>query len=614
MCGIFGSTFEYSDTLIRAKLERIKFRGPDNVSFQKQDGVTLGHTRLSIIDLDYRSNQPFNYAHLRIVFNGEIYNYQYLKNKLIKEGYNFTTLSDTEVICAAYLAYGANCVNHFNGMFAFVIYDVINNTFFGARDRLGKKPFYYYDDHSGFEFASQPSVIAEGKKLSIDPEAINAFHFWSCIPNSTCIYKGVKKLPAGCYFTYKVDNQDLKITRYWNIDYKWSEKFTGTYNDAVDQLQDILEDAVKIRMNADVPLGVFLSSGIDSSLIAAIAASHHKSVKTFNVRFDEKGFDESEASQKIAAHIGTNHHTIDCTYQEGIQMIEGFSKYYDEPFADSSALPGMLLASHTKPYVTVALTGDGGDESFLGYSRYNWMRKIQPFYNCPLILRKAMGWFLSLSPNYRHKLLAMGMVQKDLAQLYIKICSGMDHSYMLDPEPAFAQIDRFWLYNRRKPLLERISDYDLKTYLNNDINTKVDRGSMAYAIETRSPLMDHRVVEFAQSLPTSFKMNKLVQKRILKDILFKKVPAEYYNGPKSGFSVPLEKWFRNELKEYVLDTLTPQKLTNIPGINVSATMQMIGEHMDGKWNRAPRIWSLLVLSQWLESQVKVSTPSNALVL
>lgn len=190
----------------------------------------------------------------------------------------------------------------------------------------------------------------------------------------------------------------------------------------------------------------------------------------------------------------------------------------------------------------------------------------------------------------------------------------MDHSYMLDPEPDFAQIDKFWLDNPHKPLLERVSDYDLKTYLNNDINTKVDRASMAYAIETRSPLMDYRVVEFARSLPTSFKMEKQVQKRILKDILFKKVPAEYYNRPKSGFSVPLEKWFRNELKEYVLDTLTPKKLANIPGINVGATIKMIGKHMDGKWNRSARIWSLLVLSQWLESQAHVNTPSNALML
>jgi asparagine synthase (glutamine-hydrolysing) len=208
----------------------------------------------------------------------------------------------------------------------------------------------------------------------------------------------------------------------------------------------------------------------------------------------------------------------------------------------------------------------------------------------------------------------MGLAQKDLTQLYIKICSGMDHSYMLDPEPDFAQIDKFWLDNPHKPLLERVSDYDLKTYLNNDINTKVDRASMAYAIETRSPLMDYRVVEFARSLPTSFKMEKQVQKRILKDILFKKVPAEYYNRPKSGFSVPLEKWFRNELKEYVLDTLTPKKLANIPGINVGATIKMIGKHMDGKWNRSARIWSLLVLSQWLESQAHVNTPSNALML
>ena len=357
-------------------------------------------------------------------------------------------------------------------------------------------------------------------------------------------------------------------------------------------------------MNADVPLGVFLSSGIDSSLVTAIASAHHPDVKTFNVSFNEKGYDESEAAGQIASFLGTNHFTIDCNYKEGIDMIETYAHYYDEPFADSSAIPGLLLAKHTKKYVTVALTGDGGDESFLGYDRYRWMGNIDTVFKTPLVLRKAMAWFVGLSPNYRHKLIAMGVKQTNIETLYIKLCGGMDHPWMLEPSDAASGVNYSFLSNNHKPLLERISDYDIKTYLNGDINTKVDRSSMAYAIESRAPLMDYRVVEFARSLPTAFKMQGKIQKRILRDVLFERIPADMYNRPKSGFKVPLKLWFKNELKEYVLDTLNKEGLRTIPGIDAPKAELLIAEHMAGKWNRTQLIWSLLILKQWLQKHTE----------
>jgi asparagine synthase (glutamine-hydrolysing) len=599
MCGIYGSTIPYDDFLIKEKLLRINFRGPDFSAFERSENIILGHNRLSIIDLDERSNQPFTYLHLKIVFNGEIYNYQEIKNELLKNGYHFHTNSDTEVICAAYLAYGENCLNLFNGMFAFVIYDDHKKTLFGARDRLGKKPFYYQLTNNEFEFASQPSAISLGKNLTVNSKAIEAYLRLNCIPESLCIYNGIKKLKAGHYFTYRIKSAIMTINCYWDIDYAWADKFEGTYYEAKETLTGLINDSVKIRLNADVPVGIFLSSGIDSSLVAGIASGLKQNVKTFNIKFNEAGFDESYFASSIASHFKTDHHIIECNYQDGIDLIDKYSYYYDEPFADPSAIPLLLMAKYTKPFVTVALSGDGGDELFLGYKRYEWINKVEPLYRYPSVIRKSISWFLSLSPNYRHKLIGTGLQQKDIPALYIKIASTMDDTWLLNTDTT-SDYNDFILNNKCKPLIERLSDYDIKNYLNDDINTKVDRATMAFGLEARAPLMDYRIIDFANRLPSAYKLdNKLGQKRILKDILYEKISSKIYNRPKSGFTVPLKTWFRKELKDYVLDNLDLHKLQDIPGIKASKTMQMIDMHMAGKANYATQIWSLLILNQWL---------------
>lgn len=613
MCGIYGSTLKYSSQTVERKLAQINFRGPDFTSFSQQDDIVLGHNRLSIIDLDIRSNQPFAYQHIKIVFNGEIYNYQELKNELSKKSYVFKTNSDTEVICAAYLAYGADCVKKFNGMFAFVIYDRIKNELFGARDRFGKKPFYYSHSGKSFEFASQPSEISYGRNLNIDDTAIQDYLFWGYVPEPKSIYREVKKLPAAHSFKFALLTGDLKITNYWDLDYGWENKFTGTYNSAKSKLEELLADAVNIRLFADVPLGIFLSGGIDSSLVAAMAVKQVDKVKTFAVKFNEKGFDESIYAAKVAQHLGTEHHTITCNYFEGIQLITEFSKYYDEPFADPSAIPSMLLSKYTKKHVTVALSGDAGDEAFLGYHRYNWINKVDFLFQLPLAFRKTIAGLLSVSPMYRHKLIAMGLSVDTIENLYLQMFSGMEKSWLTNVPNIDENLLRI-LNNPLKPLLERISDFDIKTYLNGNINTKVDRASMAFSLESRSPLMDYRVIEFSRSLPTNFKFENGTQKRILKDLLFEHVPASYFNRPKAGFSMPFKTWFRNDLKAYVLDVLTKKELQNIPGINVRRTLEIIEEHMSGKWNRSTQIWKLLVLVQWLKNEkLNRSTPSNFVV-
>jgi asparagine synthase (glutamine-hydrolysing) len=602
MCGIYGSTINFSDEVIRQKLAVINFRGPDYSSFIHTPDVILGHNRLAIIDLDHRSNQPFSYLHLKIVFNGEIYNYLSIKSRLMKDGYAFNTGSDTEVICVAYLAYGQDCLIHFNGMFSFVIYDEKNKTLFGARDRLGKKPFYYSHNGQSFEFASQPSQLKISRKFNINQQAVNEYFIFGYVPDPNSIWQEVKKLPAGNSFIYNLSSGSLIIHKYWDIDYDRENKFNGNYHDAKFILNELIHDSVGIRMNADVPLGVFLSGGIDSSLIAAIASQKASKIKTFSIQFNEKDFDESKYAKMVANHLGTEHHTIECNYQEGLDLINGFSSYYDEPFADSSAIPTMLLSKHTKKHVTVALSGDGGDEAFIGYTRYKRIKAMNALFLLPLSIRKLIASLVNFSPNYILKLIALGISIKDIESLYIKMFGGLENSWILDPDIGMNYEYTDIFKNSQKSILEKVSDYDIKTYLNGDINTKVDRASMAFSLESRAPLMDYRIIEFSRSLNTNYKYSFGNQKRILKDVLYQYLPSKIFDRPKAGFTMPFKDWFRAELKEYVLDNLSYSELQNIPGIHVRRTQEIIQEHMSGTWNRYPQIWKLLVLSQWLKKQ------------
>lgn len=600
MCGIYGSTIPYSDSIVFEKMNRIKFRGPDFTGIQRYENVVLAHNRLAIIDLDIRSNQPFTYQHLHIVFNGEIYNYKEIRKDLEQKKYHFRTNSDTEVICASYLEYGKDCVKKFNGMFAFAIYDSRNNEIFGARDRLGKKPFYYSVGDRGLEFASQPSQLSISNNFQVDERAIEEFLVYGYVPEPQSIWKQVRQLSAAHCFIYNIDTKEFNVSEYWQLDYAWNEKFIGSYDEAKQILSNLLTDAVKIRMNADVPIGLFLSGGIDSSLVASIASKEVSNVRTFSIKFNVKGFDESPYAAQVANYLGTHHSTIECNYEEGIDLIENFGTYYDEPFADSSAIPTMLLSKYTSQHVTVALSGDAGDESFLGYHRYKWIKQVKPLFKASESFRKALAHCINLSPYYKHKLIAMGISMKNVEHLYVKILFGnMENSWVKNQDIAKYDYYTDLLIQSSKPLLERLSDFDIKTYLNGDINTKVDRASMAFSLESRSPLMDYRVIEFAKSLPTNFKYQGNNQKRILKDILFERVPSSFFNRPKAGFTMPFQHWFRNELKEYVMDNLTKERLKNIPGIHVNRTEEIINEHMTGKWNRYPQIWKLLVLSQWI---------------
>jgi asparagine synthase (glutamine-hydrolysing) len=611
MCGIYGTTLKYSEQQIKEKLKRTAFRGPDKMGWQfyKNDShqITFGHNRLSIIDLDSRSDQPFTYYnHIHIVFNGEVYNFKSIKEILIKKGYEFRTSSDTEVLCAAYLEYGQDCIDHFDGMFAFVIYDEQKQLFFGARDRLGKKPFYYYHNGKSFEFASQISSIQmHMDDLTISEKAIAYYLAWGNIPDPQSIFNEIKKLKAGHKFTFDLNSGQFKSEPYWDIDYKNERPYQGSYEDAKKELDQILRETVSARLFADVPVGVFLSGGVDSSLIASMATQTSSTkVKTFSVKFNEKGFDESKYAQQVADHLQTDHNVIECNYDEGIDLIQDFCHYYDEPFSDSSAIPSMLLAKHTKKQVTVALSGDGGDESFVGYHRYNWAKKGSVFYKLPLPIRKIGASVLELTPNYRLKVIAQALRYKDQNEVYLSAMTGVDQSFIKTTHNNRDVDELKYLVHDNKNFYERITDFDTKTYLNWDINTKVDRATMAFSLEARAPLLDHRVVDFANSLPTEFKFHKGVMKRILKDVLYESVPKHIFDRPKAGFTMPFSRWFKEDLKEYVLSELDDKSLKSIPCIDVEKVQFMIKQHMDGSWDRYPLIWKLIVLKQWLHNNGK----------
>lgn len=599
MCGIYGSTILYDEKIIEEKLKIIGFRGPDFSAYKYfNNAVVFGHNRLSVFDIDSRSNQPFTYFGVSITFNGEIYNFTELRESLESKGYTFKTTSDTEVICAMYLEYGEDCVKHFIGMFSFVIYDIDENKLFGARDRMGQKPFFYYLKDNHFEFSSNLKQISNNKNLEINDETcLNYFYFGYFIDPETP-FKDIYKLEPGNRFIFCLNKNKLKITQYWSLLESHNEVITN-YESAKQELKILLKNAVSIRLKADVPVGLFLSGGIDSSLISALAKEFKSNVNTYSIKFLEKQFDESEDSKKIANHIGTNHHTFVCDIQKGKELIKSFYKYYDEPFADVSALPTMLLSSQVKNDVTVAITGDGADEFFLGYSRYKWMKQIQPIYKIPYVLRCLVSKIGRLIPNYKLKMLFKGIGYKNLEQLYFGLLTTFKSEH-LHSDHNFDVKNRFENYFKNNDLLKACSIFDMQVYLNSDINTKVDRASMAYSLETRSPFMDHRLVEFSMRLPTKFKIKNNQTKFILKDILEEYVPRELFDRPKKGFGVPLESWLKKDLKPLVESSYAYFKELKINFINYSIFDNYLEEFYSNKANHSVEIWRMLMFVLWLQ--------------
>ena len=608
MCGIFGTTRCYERSIIKKKLELMNFRGPDHTGMEvirTQDGetLTLGHVRLSIIDLDSRSNQPFVYTDdISIVFNGEVYNFLELKKQYLRD-VTLRTESDTEVICAMYEKYGLDSVKLFNGMFAFVIYDRRKNLMVGARDRLGKKPFYYWHEGKDFEFASQPKVIKYANDFHIDATARQFYLLQGVIPDPYSPFEEVKKLRAGKCFTFNLASGKLDIQTYWDVDTN-SCGFTApkSYDEAKQMVKDLLFDAVRLRLNANVPVGTFLSGGIDSSLICAIVSKFNKDLCAYTAGFDNQQFDESHFAVDVARSLGVPIKVCPCTGDDLMNVFNDYITYFDEPFADDSLIPSSLVAEKARQDVKVILGGDGGDELFYGYPKYEWTKARLHQYQKPYWLRKLF------TPYFKHKggkEEVMQSTQHDYADVYRSLgmfCYDMGGAEKFDRITlGKQQPDMKYLQNKQRGILA-YSDYDMKTFMN-AVNQKVDRATMRCSLELRSPIMDYRVAEYSRLLPYAYMINgDLGLKRILKDILYEMVPRDLLDRPKRGFVPPTKDWFRGELKEELLDIVSHDNIKQlIPELDADKFIPLRNDFVKGKEINSRMLFTIYTYIMWYKT-------------
>lgn len=593
--------------------DAIAHRGPDANGYFMNECVGLGHRRLSILDLSSSANQPMfsTCGRYVIVYNGEVYNFKEIATELksIKPHLNFKTISDTEIILEAFAQWGDSCVNKLNGMFAFSIYDKQNEEVFVCRDRMGIKPIYYYWDGENFVFASELKALKQlNNKIDfkINAVAINEFLHLGYIPEPHSIYEHIQKFPAGTYL--KIKDKKLSFTNYWNSINKIETEIETDYNKTKQTLKQLVESSVKYRMISDVPFGTFLSGGIDSSLVTAVAQKYSdKPVNTFSIGFKEGKHNEASFAKNVAGHLKTNHHEFIVTEKDAIDLVSQLPTVYDEPYADSSAIPTMLVSKLAKQYVSMTLSGDGGDELFLGYGAYKWAERLNnPVTNIflkPLSLvfsqmgngYKRVGELLNYKSETAKKSHIFSQEQYFFSRPEIKELMNLEYYREINLNDNYKNLQRSLSAGEEQAL------FDLNYYLKDDLLVKVDRATMHYSLETRVPLLDYRIVEFALNLSPQLKIHNGVSKYLLKEVLYDYVPKSFFDRPKRGFSIPLSKWLKNDLK-FLVDTYLSESMVKKHGVvnypQVEQLKQQFYKHnIDYLYNR---IWLLVVLHQWLE--------------
>jgi asparagine synthase (glutamine-hydrolysing) len=596
MCGIYITNIPFSIEEVQSKIETIQFRGPDSTGIEKKGDLIFGHLRLAIVDLDERSNQPMCFEELTIVYNGEIYNYKAIKAELIALGHSFQTTGDTEVLLKGYKQWGEKIIPKLNGMFAFAIYNATTNKLFCSRDRLGVKPFYYSWNNGKFEICSQLRPICQNKKLN--ESAISMYLDCTYIPSPFTIFEDVYKLPPGNNLEIDLNTKSYAISKYWDLEPVKISKLT--YDEAKEKLHTLLQDAIKIRLQADVPFGTFLSGGIDSALVSSIASKiSNEPIHTFTIGFEDQKYDESKIAKQFASIIQSKHIQTICKPEDITKLIPKLVYVYDEPFGDSSALPSLLLNKTAKQHVTMALSGDGGDESFLGYNHFDWVSKFKILLKIPYSIRFLISKLLLFnSLGKRTEPLKRILKTKSKYDFIAGIFVGYN-SLLLNRNLEW--LSHYYGFKKgSEDLHQATADLNIKLWLENDSNVKVDRASMAYSVEIRSPFLDYRIVEFARTLPVSFRYEKGRKKRILRDILKEYIPEAVFNQPKKGFSVPMDSWIRNELKEEFTQNLSDSFLNQVPNLNVSKFKKMFQSHLAGKQDYSSYIWRVYVLSKWYQ--------------
>lgn len=636
MCGINGMIAaanmpkqEIQDLLakIDAMNDCIFHRGPNDDGLYVDERLAFGMRRLAIIDLSQGKQPIFNEDKSAVItFNGEIYNFKELRSDLEARGLQFATHSDTEVILKLYEVYGNQCVNYLDGMFAFSIHDKKKNKVLIARDRFGEKPLYYAKRGQsivwGSELKSLTRLFPDLKQISI--EALNVYLALTYIPAPLTIFKTVNKLEAGYWMEINTDTLELKTEKYWDIDINAAKsKETISYEEAKKHIRELLFKSVERRMIADVPLGVFLSGGVDSTIIAAIM-SHisDKKIKTFSVGYANKRYDESARARQIAEHIGSEHHEYILNYEELLGSLDRIILNYDEPFADASCLPTYFISSKTVEHVTVALTGDGGDEVFGGYNKYllhTYGKKYQDA--LPAFVRNGLVRPLIQSRFFRGKdsksrlakirkmiesiqsdtltnhlnIIALGFKQEGMEQV-------MDNKYILDYKKILNKYIAFPEEGNHDKI--KLARYiDKQTSLEGDMLVKVDRASMLCSLECRAPLLDHKLMEYTYRLPDEYLLQGSNKKRILKDTFEDLLPQGFFNAPKSGFEIPIAYWLRNELKADLLATLGENNLNLHGYFNTKFIARLIEEHLQQNMDHSWQLWTIFCFQKWYNKEI-----------
>lgn len=608
MCGIGGFVSEeLNQSHLDAFLLHQKHRGPDAYGkyYDYENRVGLCHNRLSIIDLTESANQPMHSEEDRysVVFNGEIYNYLELKEELT--AYSFKTNSDTEVLLAGFKEWGPTFVTKLIGMFSFVIYDKHTQELWVYRDRLGIKPLFFYQDEKTFAFSSElhPLTVLFKKKLSIDKNSISDFLHLGYIPEPKTAWVQLLKFPAGHYACVK-NKQITNITAYWTASDLITKDVITDENEAKNILKIEIEKAVERRLVSDVPFGTFLSGGIDSSLVTAIASQKtNEKLKTFSIGFEDKNKNEAPYARAVAEHLQTDHHEFIVNPKDIEELLTEITTSYQEPYADSSAFPTMLVSKLARQHVTMTLSGDGGDELFHGYGAYTWAERLN--HNYWRVLKAPVSTLLSFGDN-RMKRVAKLIDFPNNGSLNAHIFSQEQYMFTAKEVSKLRNTNYSFQYKspkvaRKLSSAEEQALFDLNYYLKDDLLTKVDRASMKFSLEARVPLLDHNVVQAALNISPSLKMKNGEQKYILKQLLYDYVPKPLFERPKQGFSIPLNKWLRNEHR-YLADLYLSKSFINRYGIIDYKCVEKLYNNF--YFNNADylynRVWLLIVLGMWLE--------------
>ena len=622
MCGIVGivkNSGAIDPALVHRMSDAIRHRGPDDEGFYIKDSVGLGMRRLAIIDLK-SGQQPIHNEDRTawIVFNGEIYNYRSLREHLEKLGHTFYTDSDTEAIIHAYDQYGADCPKHLRGMFAFAIWDERRQELFLARDRVGKKPLLYSVVNDQFIFGSEFMALFEHPNISrdISPEAIHYYLSFMCVPAPLTAYSAIKKLEPGHSLRF-TSTGEVKIERYWQPDF--SRKVKLSEEEAGQRAVEALREAVRVRLMSEVPLGAFLSGGVDSSAVVALMSEESSEpVKTFSIGFEEQDFSELHHARRVAEYVGADHHEF-IVRPDAMEVLPTLVEHYGEPYADSSAIPTYYVSRETRRHVTVALNGDGGDECFAGYERYAAMRLAERYRRLPGVMREGVieravnllpsselrrGRVRSLK-RFLHSA-SLPSVERYLRWVSVLDRTAKDELYtdefrheMAEYDPA-SWIAPWFAQANGAGVIDASLLADTMTYLPNDLLVKVDIASMAVSLEARSPFLDHHVIEFAASLPEKFKLRGLTTKYLLKQVLKKLVPVENLNRPKMGFGVPIGYWFRGRMKKFLAETILSEKALRRGLFKPQEVKRMFELHARGERDHSHQLWTLLMLELWFE--------------